>query len=192
MDDQRGGVAGASTNADKASRAHTLKVKAIREVKIFLIMTLYLWVMFALFQLYGSLLREEYHVTLTSNGLAIVNALIFAKVMLVADDLHLGRGLERKALVYPIAIKAVLFAIVFVLFHILEKAIGAAISGKTIAQSMPMLASAGFRGLFTLTAIVTIALLPFFFYSEIARIIGPSELRNMIFKARHAGAPSQG
>lgn len=187
MNNKSNEVGDSLPTGDDTRKSAKLKKKAIIETKKFFVIFLYLWVMFGLFQLYNSLLNKEYHVTLAGHTLAFVNALVFAKVMLIAEDLHLGRRFEKGPLIYPITMKSLLFAAVFIAFHLAEKAIGAAIAGKTIAESIPMLSGGGLAGLLILTAIVTVSLAPFFTYKEVARIIGPDVLYHMILKAK--GAP---
>lgn len=187
MTDRSSGIGNSPADREHAHKSGELKKRAVSEAKKFFAIFVYLWVLFGLFQLYNSLLDKENHVTLATHGLAIVNALIFAKVMLLAEGLHLGRRFERGPLIYPITIKSLLFAVVFLAFHVAEKSIVGAITGKTMAESLPVLSGVGLIGLLTLAAIVTIALVPFFTFKEVARILGPGVLYDMVLKARQAG-----
>lgn len=186
MNSKSGEVGASLANGDHVRKSAALKQRVVLEAKKFFVIFLYLWVMFGLFQLYNSLIDKEYHVTIVAHSLAIINALVFAKVMLLAESLHLGRRFEKGALIYPIAIKSLLFAVVFIAFHVAEKAIGGAIVGKTMTESLPVLSGAGLAGLLTLAAIVTISLVPFFTFKEVARLLGPGVLHHMILKARQA------
>ena len=60
-------------------------------------MAVYLWVMFGLMALHASVVLAERHMSYRFYGFAIVNSLILAKVMLVAEDLHFGENFKDQA-----------------------------------------------------------------------------------------------
>ena len=70
----------------------TLKQKAMAELKRFLAIALYLWLIFSLLLLYKSSVLHEYHISFVSHGLALINALALAKVMLVAEHFQPPSG----------------------------------------------------------------------------------------------------
>ncbi|MGL4543619.1 MAG: hypothetical protein ACRCUI_14035, partial [Polymorphobacter sp.] len=57
---------------------------------------LYLFIMFGMLRLYGDVLLEKNNIADIKYGTAAINALIFAKVILIGDWMRLGeRGGER-------------------------------------------------------------------------------------------------
>jgi hypothetical protein len=114
-----------------------LKEKAIHQLREFLGMFIYLWVLFALFSLHQSIVLAQEHINYQAQGFAIINALVLAKVMLIGEDLHLGDGLRDKPLLYSILYKTFLFSVFLISFHILEEVLVGVIRSKTIAQSFP-------------------------------------------------------
>ena len=82
----------------------SLKAKALHEFARFATMFAYLWVMFFLLQLHQYLILAQRHIPFEQYGVGFINALVLAKVMLVADDLRLGewRGRRRLPLIYPV------------------------------------------------------------------------------------------
>jgi len=73
-----------------SSPNRTLKERAYLEFKEFLAISLYLWVVFALFLLYKSVILNDEHINVVAKGFALLNALALAKIMLIARALHLG------------------------------------------------------------------------------------------------------
>ena len=69
----------------------SLKAKALHEFARFATMFAYLWVMFFLLQLHQYVILAQRHIPFEQYGVGFINALVLAKVMLVADDLRLGR-----------------------------------------------------------------------------------------------------
>jgi hypothetical protein len=161
---------------------HNVKQKVVHEVRELIFIFLYLFVWFGLFTIHESIVLEQHHIGFTPYGLAAVNALILAKVMLVAQDLHLGHRFEDRPLVYPVLLKSVLFAIVFICFHVVEHVIVGLWYGKGILQSMPGFGGGGIDGVIMVGVLMSVALIPFFAFTEISRFFGPAALQSLIFK----------
>ena len=70
-------------------------------------------------------------------GFALINALVLAKVMLVAEDLKLDRGMRAQPIAVAALAEAFLFAIVFIVFHVLESLVVGLLHGSTLAGSIP-------------------------------------------------------
>ncbi len=168
--------------AAASQRWRDLTARGVHEFKRFLVMFLYLWVMFGLVVLNQSLVSAKENISYTAQGFALINALVLAKVMLVAEDLKLGRRFEDRPLIYPIVHKAGAFSILFIAFHILEETLTGVLGGKTAAASLPHLGGGTLKGLLCVWAILFVSLIPFFAIREIGRVIGQRELRNLMFR----------
>lgn len=155
--------------------------RAIHEGKRFLAMFLYLWIMFALFLLHESVVLAQHGIGFTRYGFAFVNAWILAKVMLVAEDVNIARGLEGKPLVYPILYKSVIFGAVFLCCGVAEEALVGVWRGKTLVESIPAIGGGGLVGILSVALIVSFALVPYFAFREVGRAIGAGELRALLF-----------
>ena len=78
----------------------TLKQKARQGLKEYLTIAGYLWVVLALFVLYKSVVLAEHHIPFAPQGVALLNALALAKVMMVAQHLHMGEKFKQAPLIY--------------------------------------------------------------------------------------------
>jgi hypothetical protein len=87
-------------------RSHRLVAGAIREFKRLLVMVLYLWVVFGLYVLDETIILAKQHVSFSSQGFAIINAIVLAKVLLVAEDVNFANRFKDAPLIYPILYKA--------------------------------------------------------------------------------------
>jgi hypothetical protein len=161
----------------------SLKERAVHEAKSFFVIFVYLFVLFGLFVLYEDTILAHAGITrgFTPYGFAVVNALIFAKVMLVADDLHLGRRFEQMPLIYPIVFKAVIFAVVLMGFHVVEELVIGMLHGETAAESIPRIGGGSLKGVVTVGTLFAVQLTPYFAFSEIRRTIGRDELYALLF-----------
>jgi cell division protein FtsW (lipid II flippase) len=102
------------------SRHRRLKEKASDELKRFLVIFLYLWVVFGLLSIHKSVVLSQNHLNYPEHAFAIVNAFIFAKVLLIGEHFRLGTRFSDKPLIYPILHKCFIFTVVLLCFHIAE------------------------------------------------------------------------
>ena len=166
-------------------RGHSLKERAIHEVRRFVVLFLYLWLLFGLCALHERIILRENGLNFTRQGLALLNALVLAKVMLVAEDLKIGRWLQRRRhpLIYSILYEAFVFAVVFICFHVLEHAVVGLVKGESIVASMPAIGDGGLAGLTCVAAILFVALVPYFAFQNVSRALGPDRLIELLFGA---------
>jgi hypothetical protein len=178
----RDATTGARPSADTTgSSRRSLKDRFVHEATRFGLMFVYLWLVFGLFVLFERIIRHQMGLGYHSQGFALINALVLAKVMLVAEDLEFDRGLRGLPLVCAALGEAVLFAIVFIAFHVLESLAMGLLHGSTLAGSVPALGGGGFAGLVTVAAILFVVLIPYFAFRDIGRALGPGELRRLLF-----------
>ncbi|SFK55407.1 hypothetical protein [Methylocapsa palsarum] len=179
----RGGVGNRRTVPSPAPVAGkpTLKQKAAQEMRRFLVMAAYLWVLLALFSLHQSIVLAEHGINFREQGFAIVNALMLAKVMLIAEGFHVGRRFENRPLVYPILYQSIEFAILFICFHIVEHLAVGWWEGKTMAASFPEIGGGSPKGIASAGVILFVMLIPFFAFKELGRIVGDRELHALVF-----------
>jgi hypothetical protein len=166
------------------SRVQAVKQKIKHEVKEWIVMFLYLWVMFGLFALHQSIIMAEQHQDYRLQGFAIVNALILSKVMLVAEGMHLARGRKDSRPIVVILSRSLAFALLFIVFHVVESIIVGVASGKTIAASFPELAGGHLSGIVSLGVIVSVSLVPFFAFREVSRELGEGRLLRLLMAPR--------
>jgi len=182
--EQTNGAVGVDQHGSPSPHKRTFKEWAVHEAKRLLVMFLYLFVLLGMFNLYKGIILRENGINYTGYGFALVNALILAKVMLIAEDLHLARGLEDKPLIYPILYKSAAFTIVLISVHLLEAILGGLFRGRAISESISEIGGGTIKGIMTLGCIMAVALIPFFAFKEIERVIGETELRSLLFTRR--------
>lgn len=187
-DPLRGGSAQSDRRASengKPELSHKLKEKAKHQIKEFVLMFLYLWVVFGMLAVHESIVLAQHHIAFQLHGLAFINALIFAKVMLVAEDLHLGRRLNEKPLVYSVAFKSIMFATALICFHIVEHVVIGILHGRPIAEVLTEIGVDNLAGIVSVGIIATVALVPFFILREISRVIGADIFWALFFRRRN-------
>jgi len=167
-----------------APQKRSLKEKASDEFKRFLVIFFYLWVVFGLLSIHKSIVLSQHHLDTEEHAFAIINAFVFAKVLLVGEQLRLGNRFAHKPLIYPILHKCLVFTVVLIGFHIIESVAVGVWHGQTITESLPPFLGWNPKGLLAIGVMCFILLLPFFGFREIARVIGRRELRALILESR--------
>lgn len=176
-------------NADdsiaKVETQSDFKARAKGQLRDFALMFLYLWIVFGMMAIHEAIILSQHQIDYVSHGFAVVNALVFAKVMLIAEDFHLGHRLHGEPLIYSVIFKSVLFAVALICFHIIEHVLIGVWDGRPIAQSIAEVDANRLVGIVSLGIIGTIALVPFFLMSEISRVIGRDNFWALFFKHRN-------
>lgn len=153
-------------------------------MKEFFLIALYLWVVFGLFLLYKSVLLDEEHISFLAHGLALINALAFAKVILIARALHLGEKFDDAPLIYPTLLKSASFAVLLACCKILEDAGVGHLRGLSFQQSISDIGGGTWKSILTLTLLLFFTLIPFFAIGELQRVLGEGKLTQLFFRPR--------
>ncbi len=114
----------------KDPAAPGFKQKAKKELKDFLIISLYLAFFFSALVTYTILLLRKYDVSTLNYTFAIINALVIAKVILIGEMMSLGKHGETRPLYQSVFYKAVIFSLFVLAFHFLEEFIKRLVHGK--------------------------------------------------------------
>src|ERR1700758_2778938 len=147
-----------------------LKERAVDEFKRFLVIFLYLWVVFGLLSIHKSLVLAQHRLDYPEHAFAIINAFIFAKVLLIGEQFRLGTRFRNKPLIYPILHKCFIFTVVLICFHIAESVLEGVWHGNTIADSFPPMFGGVVKGVLSVGVICFVVLLPFFGFRELGRV----------------------
>jgi hypothetical protein len=159
----------------------SLKERAISELEKYVIICVYLGVLFFLFNLHRQLL-QGHGISLWSQGFAIINALIFGKVILIGEALKLGERQESRPLGWVVLCKALFFAILLVAFHLLEEAIRAWFEGHPLSAAVTN-SGGSWVAVAAYTGIIFVVLIPFYAFHEAARVLGANALWDLFFRS---------
>ena len=170
--------------AGERSRTRRFLDWAVEEFKQIAVVFLYLYVCYAVFNLHQQIVLAEHHIDISIIGLAVINALVLAKVMIVAEQLHFARRFQEHPLVLPIAFKSVAFALLFIVFHIVEGVVIGLFGGRGLVESIPAVGGGGVAGYAAAGVIMTFVLMPYFAYRELGRVIGEPVLHAHLFRRR--------
>ena len=96
------------------------KQKIVHEVTEYWINFVYLAVFFGVMITYRRLILKEYEINYLNYGVAMIEAAILAKIIIIGDFMRLGRKYEDKPLIIPTIHKTIIFGILVIGFKIGE------------------------------------------------------------------------
>lgn len=169
--------------AEKGKQAEW-KQKIIHEMTEYWINFVYLAFVFFAFTSYRRLILAEYHISYLNYGIAVIEAAVLAKVILLGEAALIGRKYENKPLIVPTLHKTVAFAIWVIGLKVLEHMIRGLIRGKGLAGGFNDLISKDVYEILANALVMFSALIPFFAIKELGRILGRDKLSAMFFRKR--------
>jgi len=179
-------------------KVQKVKEKAVHEFKELLVITFYLWVVFAMLIEYKAVVLASaghHRVDLAGHGLALINAVVLAKFMLIARAFHMGERANDAPLIYPTLLKSALFAVVLGVCKILEDAAVGYFHGKSFSESIADLGGGSLTAILVLMGILFLLLIPLVAVGEVNRLLPEGKLKQLFFHSRDAemsGQPQPG
>jgi hypothetical protein len=162
----------------------TLREKLYHELVEYWMNVCYLALVFAAFTQYRRFVLAAYDITYTNYWVAVIEALILAKVIMIGAVLRLGRGLEQKPLIIPTIYKTVVFTLFVGLFSIGEHALKGLWQGKGLTGGLVEFLGKGHHELLGHSLVVFVAFIPFFAVKELGRVLGEEKIRDLFFRRR--------
>jgi hypothetical protein len=160
------------------------KNKIFLEMVEYWINVCYLTLVFAAFTQYRRFLLAGHGINYTNYWVALIEALILAKVIMIGSVVRLGRGLEHKPLIYPTIYKTVVFTLFVGAFTVFEHAIKGLWTGTGLIGGVADFSGKGSHELLANSLVVFVAFIPFFGVKELGRVLGQDKIWALFFRRR--------
>jgi hypothetical protein len=159
----------------------SLKERAIEEFKVFWIIAIYLWIFLGSFTIYRRLIIAETGTAYLHYGVAVIEALVIAKVILIGGMFGFTRRFDDRPLIVPVLYKSILFAILVLLFGVVEHLVEGWLRKQGLFGGLREIGDLGTYELGARVLMLIVAFVPFFAFGEIGRVLGPHKLAAMFF-----------
>lgn len=156
-----------------------LKQKAAHELTVFVGIALYLSAFFCAVVTYTTVLQRDFQSAYASYGIALINAVVIAKVVLIGEYAHIGKKHEGKPLLISSVYKAFLFSLLAFGCHVVEELVKQLFRGRHVAEIFQIVQ---INDLLSRTLIVFCTFIPFFAFRELQRVIGEENFRSLFFR----------
>ena len=144
----------------------------------------YLTLVFAAFTQYRRFILAAYDITYTNYWVALIEALILAKVIMIGAVFRLGRGLEDKPLIFPTLYKTAVFVLFVGAFTVIEYMIKGLWKGTGLMGGLDELLEKWPNELIAFALVVFVAFIPFFGVRELGRVLGQDKIGALFFRRR--------
>ena len=171
---------------EEPGKARGLKERAVEELKAYWVITLYLWLFLGLFTVYRRLVVAESGTVYLHYGVALVEAMVIAKVVLIGKLFGFSRRFEDRALIAPVIYKSILFGLLVMLFGVVEHLVTGWIHKQGLLGGLREIASVGADELAARALMLIVALVPFFAFWELGRVFGMKRLAAVFFSKADA------
>ena len=167
----------------------TLKEKAIHEFKEYLAVSFYLFIFLGMFSVYKGIILRQNEIDFAAHGVALINALVLGKFMLIAKAFHPAKEAVNMPLVYPALLKSAISALVLMVCKILEDATVGHFHGKSFMESIADLGGGSWTVLLIFTVMLFVVLLPLTAFGELDRVVGEGRVGRLFFRPRDMSKP---
>jgi hypothetical protein len=161
-----------------------LKQRVIHELGEFLRIFLFLAPLFCAFATYRMAMLEKFGGKYFAYVAALVNALLLSKIILIGEDLKLGKRHECKPLLYSTLYKSFVFTVLVALFHVLESTVKGLLHREGMAGAVAELRGLGIGEVLARSLVMFCAFIPFFALRETARVLGERRLDDLFLRSR--------
>jgi hypothetical protein len=163
----------------------SLSHKLAHEMKEFLAVFLFLAPFFLSITNYRMYLQGNFSHPLLAYAIALFNALVLSKIILLGELIHLGGRFRNRALLFITIDKAAVFTVLYFMVHLLEDGVRGSLHGKGFLESIHAEAFSNIGGLFARLLFVFFAFIPFFALMETRRVLGVDRFRELFLGATH-------
>ena len=170
-----------------AGHSRSLKERALEELKVYWVITLYLWLFLGCFTIYRRLILAESGVAYLNYGVALIEALVIAKVVLIGRIFGFTRRFDEAPLVVPVLYKSIVFGALVMLFGVIEHLVVGWFHKQGLLGGLHEIAETGAYEIGARALMLTVAFVPFFAFTEIGRQIGMHRLQAMFFSPKEPG-----
>lgn len=142
---------------------------------------LYLALYFGAFAIYRRLTLAQHEIEYLEYGMALMQALVLAKVIFLGHLMGLGRGCKHRPLIIPTLASAALFTVWVACFKVLEHTIGGLLRGEGATAGFHHFFGKGYHELLASSFVVFFTFLPFFAFHELNRVLGKGKIWKLFF-----------
>jgi hypothetical protein len=173
--------------ADNANTTLTLKQRFLKELREYVIISIYLWICLSAILWYKASILQAEQVAFLPLGIAAVKALICAKFILIGKAAKLGTRLTSGTVVHKIMWKSLAFFVLLIVFTIIEELILGVIHGETAAKALDHFLSRSWLQTVAPAVLILLVLIPMISFEEIDKAMGEGKLRQTLFGRSEGG-----
>jgi hypothetical protein len=164
----------------------TLRQRAVHELKVLAILSIYLYVTLGAVILFKAAVLQDQGVSFVPWGLAAVKAVLLAKFLLLGGVMKIGRGYTDRPLIWPTLYKSFVFLVLLVVLTIIEEIVVGFFHHHSVAASLAELFGPRLKETLAGYIIMLLVLIPLAAIHVLNEALGEGKLARMFFVERRA------
>lgn len=148
------------------------------------ITVLYLALYFGTFTMYRRLILAHHGIEYLDYGIALIQALVLGKVVLIGEWLHFGGRFKNRPLIAPTLVNSAVFTGWVAGFKVVEHTIQGLVTGEGPVAGFSEFMGEGKEELLASSLVVFFTFIPFFAFRELNRALGPGKISRLFFVSR--------
>jgi hypothetical protein len=162
----------------------TLHRRAVRELREFVILFVYLYITIGAVVLLKAAVLHAQGIDSIVWGIAVVKAALLAKFMMLGYVMKIGEHNSAPALIWPTLHKAFGFLVLLIIMTIFEEAIVGLFHRQSIAASLAVLVEPRLEETLASYLVMLLVLIPFFAFRVLDEALGEGRLMRMFLVER--------
>jgi hypothetical protein len=163
---------------------HTVRERAESELKHFLLIAAYLFVVFGALTFFKSAILQGEGVRWVPWGFALIKAAISAKFVLLGHALHFGERYRTKPLIWETLYKSIVFLALVAVLTVIEEVLVGFIHGQTAWQSVAGIGGGTPEQAVATLVIMFLVFVPLFAFGALGEVMGEKALLRTFFVER--------
>lgn len=158
----------------------TLKARLAHELRIYAVISAYLFVCFAVILFYEASQSASKDVSILTLGVAAVKALVLGKFILIGEVFKPGTRLDAPTVLHRVAWRTLGMLIVLAIFKVLEELIVGLVHGKDFASIVSELTEMSWVSAVAPLLMMLLILIPLMIAIELNRVLGDDGLKGLL------------
>lgn len=168
----------------------SLRERAKEELRVYAVVSLYLYVCFGALVIYQDALMQTDGSGLLPHGVAAIKALVLGKFLLIGRAVGAGTRIPATTVAGRVVLRSVLLLVVVALLSIAEELVMGAVQGHGIKGTLAQLEHPQWLMLVAKSILAMLILLPMVTLEALERVLGRGALRRLLFAETSAARTS--
>ena len=153
----------------------------IDRLKSYLEIFVYLLLCFVILEVHKIFVLHQYGIEYRPHGVALMEALVLSKVMLVIDHLMSLERYRSRPLIYPVLIRLAATLVALILFDLAELLVRGALHGNLFGDFPALRGPLGMISLVGENVPILLILVLFYSFREVRRFVGRRWMHELFF-----------
>jgi len=172
---------GRQLNSDSSENKGGIKQRLMAEIRVYLVISLYLWICFSALMLYETVVLRAENVQYLPIGTAAIKALIIGKFILIGKAINFGEAVRHTVLLRRILWKSLATLLLLLVFTTAEELVMGLVHGQSGGEIIAEMLDRSWLERLAPSSVMLLVLIPMIAFEEIDEKLGKGSLKRLLF-----------